>query len=197
MKFFCSALLLLAALSCGAAAQSRSDAMAAVLRCTGITDNTARLACYDKAAGQTRAALAKPEAAPPPPPPVAEDEDSGAAGHWFDNTFGTVPDRAPQTSVAQFGSETLTSKFAQPGHMRGDTINAIRARMTRYAFTGGLITVWLDNGQVWRQIPGGDALGSLSQPALSYSVEIARSWGGAYVMTIGGVHHKLNVLRIK
>jgi hypothetical protein len=195
--FWLSALLFVLCSSSAALAQSREDAMAAVLRCTGISDNAVRLACYDRAAGQTRSALAKPEIVAPPPPAATNDEDTDGAGHWLDKTFGTVPDRAPQTSVAQFGSETLTSRFAQPGHIRGDTINVIHARMTRYAFAGGMITVWLDNGQVWRQIPGGDALGSLSRPALSYNVEIARSWGGAYVMTIGGVHHKLNVLRIK
>lgn len=179
----------------GALAQTRADAMAAVLRCTAIANDTARLACYDKAAGQTRSALARPAAAPPPPPEQDSDEDDG--GHWLEKTFGTVPDRAPQTSVAQFGSETLTSKFAQPGHIRGDTVNAVEAGMIRYVFRGGLITVTLDNGQVWRQIPGDPPVGYLARPASSYRATIKRGWGGSYIMTLSGLHRRIHVLRIE
>jgi hypothetical protein len=200
MKAFGFAVLI--ALPClfpvtSAAAQSRADAMAAVLRCTAITNDTARLACYDKAAGQTRSALARPEAAPPPPPPQQDNAGDDGSDHWFENTFGTVPDRAPQTSVAQFGSETLTSKFAQPGHIRGDTVNTIEAGMTRYVFRGGLITVTLDNGQVWRQIPGDPPIGYLARPASSYRATIKRGWGGSYVMTLSGLQRRIHVLRIE
>ena len=198
MKVFCSALLLLTALPLGAAAQSRSDAMAAVLRCTGITDSAARLACYDKAAGQTRAALAKPEVvAPPPVAQTADDGDDARGRSFFDKALGIAPDRPPQTTVAQFGSETLTSNSAQPEHLRGDTINAIHARMTTYSFQGGLLTVALDNGQVWRQTPGDQKIGYLAKPALSYSVEIMRSSSASYVMKIGGVATRLRVLRVR
>ncbi|HEY5347813.1 MAG TPA: hypothetical protein VIJ72_06445 [Rhizomicrobium sp.] len=195
----------------GASAPSREDAMSAVLRCAAITDDSTRLACYDKAAGQTRSALASPEITPAPAPATMpapapqqaatsaapdSDSDMDDAGHWLDRTLGTVPERAVQTSVAQFGSETLTSKFPQPIHIPGDTVNAVHAQMTRYTFAGGLITVWLDNGQVWRQVLGDEPVGYLSEPAASYAVEIRRGGAGAYVMSLSGLHRKISVLRI-
>ena len=200
MKLCCSAALAaLAMLPVSVAAQSRSDAMSAVLRCTGIVDNTARLACYDKAAGQTRAALATPEivASPPASHLAADDEDDTRGRSFFDKALGIAPDRQPQTTVAQFGSETLTSDAAQPEHIRGDIVNAIHARMTTYDFRGGLLAVALDNGQVWQQIPGDQKIGHLSKSALSYTVKITRSSAASYVMAISGIATRLRVLRVR
>jgi hypothetical protein len=45
--------------------EPRDDAMAAMLRCTGIGETQARLACYDSAVMRVRSALAAPVAAPP------------------------------------------------------------------------------------------------------------------------------------
>jgi hypothetical protein len=201
MKIFCSmTLVVLAMLPFGAVAQSRTDAMSAVLRCTGINDNMARLACYDKAAGQTRAALASPEAVAPPPAAQQSPSDDGGrerGPNLFEKALGIAPERPAQTTVAQFGSETLTSNIPQPGHIRGDIINAIQARMTNYAFRGGLLTVALDNGQVWQQMPGGQKVGYFSKPALSYTVEITRGSAASYIMAISGIHMELRVLRAK
>jgi hypothetical protein len=172
-----------------AQADPRDDTLSAMLRCSGIGDKTQRLACYDGAMGSASAALttAPPavaaSAVPPPAPTIAPRRHRD----FMDRMFGSSDsDRAPQTTVAEFGSESIANGGARafPNPMYGDTIDQISSRLIRYEIHDGFITVSLDNGQVWRQVSG-DPTPALARPALSYVVTIARGKAGVYRMKLG------------
>jgi hypothetical protein len=194
-----------------ATADPRDDALSAMLRCSGISERAQRLACYDSAVMRVPGALntmssSAPAAAPlvtasvvPPPAPAVTPRRKRGNG-FMDRLFGAGgPKRAPQTSVAQFGSESIANGGlrASPIAMDGDTIDQISARLVSYEFGGGYVTVTLDNGQVWRQTAGGEALQSLSRPALSYSAVISRGGGGSYDMKLSGLARIVPVRRIR
>ena len=181
--------------SMAVAADQRDDALSAIQRCTELSDGQARLNCYDHASPAAHPAAAPlPAAIPPPKVPEPARQHQSILGA----IFGNAP-RAPQTSVAEFGSESveLNGKSSSAARVRGDTINAISARMTSYAFTSpGAITVTLDNAQVWRQISAGNYT-HLVKPAASYGVTINRGSFGSYKMTISGIPEVLEVRRIR
>jgi hypothetical protein len=109
------------------------------------------------------------------------------------------PKRAVQTTVAQFGSESIANggREAYPIPMDGDTIDQISARLVAYRFADGYVIVTLDNGQVWRQTPDGQPLQYLARPPLTYTAIIARGGGGSYAMHLTGVGHEIAVRRIR
>jgi hypothetical protein len=172
-----------------AQADPRDDTLSAMLRCSGISDKTQRLACYDGAVGHASAALttAPPavvaSAVPPPAPPIPPHRHRD----FMDRLLGSSgPDRAPQTTVAEFGSESIANggTRAFPAAMDSDTIDQISARLVSYEIHDNYITVSLDNGQTWRQVSG-DPTPPLARPALSYVVTVARGKAGAYRMKLG------------
>ncbi len=158
---------LFAAAFCAANADPRDDALSAMLRCSGLTDRNARLGCYDATISRAPGALNQPVRAVPPaagaplaytpvPPPAAPVAPRQRSEGMFDGILGTGgPARIPQTSVAQFGSESIANAGARayPVAISGDAIDQISARVIAYSFDAGLVIVNLDNGQVWRQTP--------------------------------------------
>jgi hypothetical protein len=189
-------------LSGGADADPRDDALSAVLRCSGTSDKAQRLACYDSAAvrvpGALRAPSPPPVAAPTaavPAPVVRRRHSSG----FLDNIFGPGgPNRAPQTTVAQFGSESIANggSHAYPNPMDNDTIDEITARLSNYEVSSGFLVATLDNGQIWRQVSG-EPVGHLSRPAASYVVTVSRGGAGAYSMKLSHFGRTLAVRRIQ
>lgn len=178
-----------------AQADLRDDALAAVQRCSGVSDKAQRLACFDSAAVQVPGALNAPvtaSAGPARPQPRQR-------GNFFTRMLGLENQRPPQTTVAQFGSESIANGGASafPTKISGDTVNQIHARLTAYQFTGGYVTVTLDNGQVWRQSPSDSPLGGLVKPAPSYAVAISRDRGGNYAMKLSGLAGTIAVRRIQ
>src|ERR1041384_7980340 len=88
--------VLLAALSGPAVADPREDLIKAMNTCAAVTDDHARLVCYDSLKPQLQAAIAAP-------PTVAQSEEPG----FFDRIFGgsgTSSSNRPQTDAKQFGS---------------------------------------------------------------------------------------------
>jgi hypothetical protein len=189
-------------------ADPRDDAMSAMLRCSAISDRAQRLACYDAETARIPGAMnnaAPPatspavvaSAVPPPAPPVAPRRRHAS---FMDRLFGPDgPKRAPQTTVAQFGSESIANggRDAYPIPMAGDTIDRISARLVNYQFADGYVTVTLDNGQMWRETSDGEPLEHLSRPALSYAAVIGRGGGGSYAMKLTGVAREIPVRRIR
>jgi hypothetical protein len=119
----------------------------------------------------------------------------------FDGILGAGgPARGPQISVAQFGSESIANggSHAYPAPRDGDTVDQISARVIAYSFDAGYVTVSLDNGQVWRQAPGGSPLGHLSKPPLAYTAVIGRNGPyGSYGLKLSGVAQLIGVRRIR
>ena len=187
-----------------AEADPRDDALAAMQRCSGMSDRAQRLACYDSAAGPgvLRAPLA---AAPAPviasaasdvPPPVRRTRHSNG---FFDKLFGPGgPKRAPQTTVAQFGSESIANggTHAYPQPMDQDTLDGFSARLASYDLSSGYLVATLDNGQVWKQVSG-EPLGHLQYTAPQYVATISRGGSGAYSMKLTRLGRSLLVRRIR
>jgi hypothetical protein len=198
--------LLLAATA--AHADPRDEALSAMLRCSGMGDKAQRLVCYDSAVVRVPGALNAPPAsvnnAPPqvanaasaPPPAVHRQRRSG----FLASIFGPGgPNRPPQTTAAQFGSESIANggTHAFPDPMDADTIDEITARLVNYDLKGGYMIATLDNGQIWRQVSG-EPVGHLARPAASYVVTVSRGAdSGAYSMKLSHFGRTLAVRRIQ
>lgn len=189
----------------GAAADPRDDALSAVLRCSGMSDKAQRLACYDSAAVRVPGALHAP--APVAAAPVAAAPAVASAAPvrrhrnegFLDRLFGPGgPSRAPQTTAAEFGSESIANggSRAYPQPMDNDTIDEITARMINYDVSSGFLVATLDNGQVWRQVSG-EPVGHLERAASSYVVTVSRGGSGAYAMKLSHFGRTLAVRRIR
>jgi hypothetical protein len=201
---------LFAALAAGSAhADPRDDALSGMLRCSGIGDKAQRLVCYDSAVVRVPGAMnsistapASPpvvtaSAVPPPAPAVVPRRKRSSS--FMDRLFGAGPKRAPQTTVAQFGNESIANggAHASPIAMDNDTIDQISARLVSYEFDSGYVTVTLDNGQVWRETPDGNPVQTLARPALAYSAVISRGSAGSYDMKLSGVARIVPVRRVR
>jgi len=198
-----------------ALADPRDDALSQVLRCSGMSDKGQRLACYDSAAVRASGALRAPSAAAPVvpsvpapmaapvvtasadvPPPVHHVRRSNG---FLDKLFGPDgPKRAPQRTVAEFGSESIANggTHAYPQPMDEDAIDAISARLANYDLSSGFLIVTLDNGQVWRQVSG-EPVGHLQYTAASYVATVSRGGSGAYVLKLNRMGRTFLVRRIR
>jgi hypothetical protein len=135
-------------------------------------------------------------AAPDVPAPVRHVKHSNG---FLDKIFGGGgPNRAPQRTVAEFGSESIANggSHAYPQAMDGDTIDAFSARLASYDLSGGALVVSLDNGQVWRQVSG-DPVGHLQYAAPRYVATISRGSSGAYDLKLSGMGRSLAVRRLR
>jgi len=206
-KVIFSGLFLLLANSAGA--DPRDEALSAVQRCSGMSDKAQRLACYDSAAVRVPGALHAPAPmiVPAPvmasavpvsdvPPPLRRTHRSAG---FLDKLFGPDgPKRAPQTTVAQFGSESIANggTHAYPQPMDQDTIDGFSARLASYDLSGGFLVATLDNGQVWKQVSG-EPLGHLAYAAPQYVATISRGGSGAYTMKLSRLGSSLLVRRLR
>ena len=192
----------------GALADPRDEALSVMLRCSAMSDKGQRLACYDSAAVRVPGALQAP-ASPPPsvtmPPAPAVTASAAPVIHrqrsrsFLDRVFGPDgPKRAPQHTVAEFGSESIANGGTQayPIPMDDDTIDEITARLVSYDVGTGFLVATLDNGQVWQQVSG-DPVGHLQRPAASYVVTVSRGSSGAYAMKLSHFGRTLAVRRIR
>jgi hypothetical protein len=133
--------------------------------------------------------------APDVPPPVRHNRHSRS---FFDKLFGTGgPKRAPQRTVAEFGSESIANGGARafPQPLDDDLIDAISARLSDYDLSSGSLIVTLDNGQTWRQVSG-EPVGHLQFAARRYVATISRGGSGAYLLKLSGIGRSLPVRRI-
>jgi hypothetical protein len=216
MKIFCCVTLLFLLPLIGAQADARDDALAAMLRCGALADNGARLACFDSVVRQAGAAMATSAPATAAPPasmaaqsvpsaadaaPAAEEEQKTELEGFIGSMFADGALRSPQTSVQQFGSESIASRgeVSSAHHILGDKVDAISARVVAYSFlANGRLVLSLDNGQIWLQAAGDESIGSLSDPALSYTVQISRnSSSGSYDLHLSGHPHVMRFRRIR
>ena len=205
-----------------ALADPRDDALSAVLHCSGVSDKGQRLACYDSAAVRVPGALRTPSqavvasapvAAPIVAAPIAAAPAVTAPAmtasaapvvrrhrdeSFLDKLFGSGPSRAPQTTVAEFGSESIANggQKAYPQPMDADTIDEIAGRLVNYDVSTGYLVATLDNGQVWRQVSG-EPVGHLQRAAAAYTVTISRGGAGAYAMKLSHFGRTLAVRRIR
>lgn len=177
------------------AAVAPQDLLEAVSHCAAITDNAARLSCYDTLAPHVKDALAAPpEALPGDRAPTTEEQRS-----WFgfdlSGLFGSSPSQ--QTTPAQFGSDKLATTHAQEQTAAAE-VDSITAGVTEVSYNPfGKFIVFLDNGQIWRQIEGDSDHAIFRKPATVNKVTIDRGFIGSYNLMINGSERTFKVTRVK
>jgi hypothetical protein len=161
-----------------------------------VADNTARLACYDALTPQLKAVQAQPAAAPPPPPAQAADNRA-----WYDpdRIFGTSPQQ--QTRPEQFGGENLAPPPPKPGEAapppQPEAIDSITAKVTDFAMNPfGRFVVFLDNGQIWKQVEGDSDQAHFRKNG-GETVVISRGLLGSYNLVINDAGAAYKVKRVK
>jgi hypothetical protein len=185
---------LLLALPFAARADERDDTLRALDQCAGVGDKDQRLACYDQVAPQVKAALAAHPIAHPGAPTVAEQK--SWFGFDFGDLFGTSP--KAQDTPAKFGSEALPAKAPAAGEEPPPgPIDSISAKVTEVTYNQfGKFVVFLENGQVWRQIEG-DGDRAQFPKGDDVVVTIERGALGSYNLLIGDSAKTFKVKRVK
>ncbi|HEY3778791.1 MAG TPA: hypothetical protein VGL35_12105 [Rhizomicrobium sp.] len=192
------AVIALLACSCpfpAIAAPAAQDVLEAVGHCAAQADDRSRLACYDALAPRVKDALAAPPAAlPGNRQPTAEE-----ARSWFGfdlgNLFGAAPEQ--QTTPAQFGSDRLPEMHTKED-VAAVAVDSITAGVSEVAYTAfGKFIVFLDNGQVWRQIEGDADHAVFRKPANVNKVTIDRGLIGSYNLKINDSDRTYKVTRVK
>lgn len=174
-------------------AQPQQDVLEAVGQCAGVPDAQARLACYDKIAPRVKETIATP-----PPSlnraPTAEEQHS-----WFgfdlSGLFGAAPEQ--QTTPAEFGANKLPETHEKE-EVAAQELDSISAGVTDYSYTPfRKFIVFLDNGQVWRQIEGDVDIATFKKLPKDNKVTISRGLIGSYNLTINGSARTYKVTRLK
>ena len=139
MKEACSTAVVVSALLSGATfAQSSQDTAAAIEACARITDQSARLVCFDKLAETQTAPGLQVETAPSPAAPVAVDPQRGAA----------APPTAANTAPAPAAGAASKREARSADREELEIMSSITGLRE---IQPGRVEVTLANGQVWRQ----------------------------------------------
>lgn len=193
------AAVLLAFSGAAAGAESQDTLLRALAGCAALTDGGARLACYDKLAPQVKDALAAPApaavASAQPHAPTEEEQKS-----WFGFDLGSLFGSSPetQTTPEQFGSERTAAVQKEAEQKKTTEIDSITAKLTEYAMTPvGKFIVFLDNGQVWRELPSEDSNVPFKHEMSENTVEIERGLLGSYILHLNGSLRGYKVVRVK
>ena len=171
----------------------RDDVIGVLVKCTDVTDERARLACYDQEAPALRAA------AEVPAPPVATAEPQSVAAP-------AAPEAPPPpqqggwslSGLDPFGGDTSPPSSAQMAYQPiGQEILPITIAVRDYTVEpSGSFTVTLANGQVWRErnehyeTPRFD-------PAGGNVVTIEHGLIGGYNLYLTGSGKPYKVVRVK
>lgn len=190
-------------------ARAADDALLrAMAHCGTLNDAAKRLACYDGLAPRVQAALGAPapvksavKSAPEPKvaakaPPTRKEQES-----WFGFDMGDLFGSAPkqQTTPQQFGADQLpAAEKAKAVPSAPKPIDSITAKVTDYAYNAfGKFVVFLNNGQVWKQIQGDTERARFRRNPADNTVTISRGFIGSYNMTMNGSSRLYKVTRIK
>lgn len=196
-----------------AQADPRTDAANAVLNCAALTDDAARLSCYDGAAGRLKEAMAPPsrdkliadfgapasartqEPAPAIAPAPGQTQTAAApaapAGEESEDDvslFGMTIIRGAKTET-EFGEEQIERDVE-------GNLQQITVLVTDFAYTPtGDAVVFLENGQIWRQTDGGKV--RFPNNPSDRRVTIKTASVGGYTMTVGDSNRSYRVRRAK
>jgi hypothetical protein len=177
-RFGIDTLMLLLALG---AMQAPVHAQDAFLRCAGIEDANARLACFDAASGRPERA-AKGEVAVQTAGSLAPVAAQAALPTQSAPAVPTAaqarPNLTPEQAVADFGlSAQMLQKAAGT-----DQISAVVKSVGDQAYIGRWV-VTLDNGQVWEQR---ETTAATKRPRPGDEVTIKEASLGSYLMITAG-----------
>jgi len=209
---------------CGSAAFAgpEDDLLKAYGECAAIRDDPARLACFDSVSGRAKEAVVRPAeqapsvstaapvappappivATPAPTPPVAAAAPTPAPAEeesWFGRNVGSIFGTAPeqQTTPEKFGADQLPPPET-PAASQPEPLDSISANVTDLAFTPfGKFIVFLDNGQIWRQLQGDADRAHFKKDPKDNKVTISRGSLGSYNLTINDSSKVFKVTRVK
>jgi hypothetical protein len=179
-----------------ALAGPRDDVLEALGKCAAVADDKDRLACYDALTPRVKDALAVP------PESLSHEPTKEEQKSWFGFDFGALlnGDGSPkQTTPAQFGSDTVAAPPQAAGAPPPDEeIESITAGVVDYSFTPfGKFIVFLDNGQIWRQVEGDSDQARFLKNAKDNKVAISRGMIGSYNLQINDSARIFKVKRVK
>lgn len=156
-------------------------------QCADIKDGSERLACYDKLAPQLRETLA----AVKKPAERTEEDKISIFGFDFGGVFGS---REGPTSPEEFGK----NQMPQPAPEEGQVVESIAADVTDFAKTPyGKFIVFLDNGQVWRQLDSDTGTAHFDRDPKANKVIISRGLLGSYNLKVNDQNATFKVKRLK
>lgn len=162
-----------------ALAQTTGDdapALAKVLKCRGVADAAARLACYDAEVGNLQAATSRHDV-------VVMDQNQVAATRR--SLFGFPLPRIPLFAVRQ--DATPLDKSAPP-----TDLDRIESKLRSANQVAGRWLLVLDDGARWEQVESGrDA----DEPKAGMSIAIHRASLGTYFARIGS-HISMRIRRV-
>ncbi|MDE2494238.1 MAG: hypothetical protein KGL97_10095 [Alphaproteobacteria bacterium] len=193
--------------STAAMAGSEGDIAEAIGKCAAVTDNTARLACYDGIAAHMKAMAAAPQPVAPAAvaPPAAQTAATAPSKEkeesWFGLDLGSwfgATSPAQQTTPQQFGSENLPPPPVAPGEAPPPKpLDSIAATVNDFAYNPyGRFTVFLDDGQIWQQLQGDTGHARFNKTDKD-KITISRGLLGSYNLQIDGHDALYKVKRIK
>lgn len=177
-----------------ALAGPRDEVLEVLGRCASIADAQQRLACYDAAAPRLKQALATPPTSLDHPPTQAEQES------WFGFDFGDLfgGGSSTPTTPEQFGKERTEQAQATRAAEEQREIDSISAGVTEVSYTPfGKFIVFLDNGQVWRQVEGDADRTRFKSNPRDNRVTIERGALGSYNLTMNGSGKVYKITRVK
>ncbi|NKF22894.1 hypothetical protein [Solimonas marina] len=175
------------AIACLLSALASSPVLAADLsHCTTLDDDSARLACYDAAAGR-HAPVAAVDAPKPMPKPRPVQAPAAA-------TSSPAPTAAAPGAVDRFGAESLRGEAAAPHKAQeADQISSnMVGRFNGWPGKGTRFT--LANGQVWEVNEDGS---KAYRPVDNPEVTIKKGWLGSYFMYVDAVSARVKVKRVR
>ena len=172
-----------------------SNLLQELSQCATIADNNARLACYDRLSPRVKQAAEAGLPATARRQPTEQEQKS-----WFGfdigDLFGTSP--KTQTTPEEFGSETTQKAKQERAEEEPKTIDSISAGVTDYAFTSlGKFVVFLDNGQVWKQLQSDSGAANFKKKPSDNTVTITRGFLGSYNLTLNDTGGLMKVTRVK
>ena len=154
--------------------------------CRGLTDDDARLICYDTAVDRSRQSAdggPRPAPAPPAAPAAATAATATAAAASApaanvsqEDLFGKTGDEMQRTVQEATGSEPI------------DSLAATITKLQQYSYDRVLIT--LDNGQVWKQVDS-----SSLRLRVGDAIEIGRASLGSFMLKKQGSKRTMRVSR--
>jgi hypothetical protein len=184
--------VLLIGLPLGARAESTADTLRALDQCAALADEHQRLGCFDQLGPQVKAALARMGAASGPP---TAQEQKNWFGFDLGGLFGNSP--AQQTTPDKFGAERVAAPPPTPGEPPPpEAIDHITAKVTDFSYTPfGKFIIFLDNGQVWRQVEGDSDKADFDRSGDTVTIE--RAMLGSYGLKINDSSKIYKVKRVK
>jgi hypothetical protein len=159
----------------------RDDVMSAVLRCYAVPEDRQWLDCFYGAAQPVRTHLGLSPGPQAPAMSISAPGGQRMVQH-------PVPDVMP---LDQFGLAAIPRPLAR-------NVDHITARMTAYNFSRfKIFTVFLSNGQVWRQLSGDVIYAHWDKPPASYMVTISHGAFGSFNLQVKDLPSVFKVERLK